>query len=474
MSDILKVIKEIGKGRNLEMNLPKYMNFMMSAYYRNSSIRLAMNYYTYLTMEQEEEQSPEWIALTTRLDKVIKDTILSEFNGMVLEEAVKEMDGIRNQLIADTKMVTLYADQFQIYEYILNRMEGRFEEVEALPLNYSDDKFVQRLLDYMMQDQDRSVISQKITEIVSTLPVRLTKQRYYEIVKDSFLLFVGSERQALEDHVFMLKSSAALLPPETETDRIRYQEMDAFLKELKEIDWDVLTLEQYQAIQKKLCQVSAEIDRITNLSTLLIEVINDVYILLLSMPYALTEVEEAAICKEIMRRSQAVSKHSEKEEGLFALFEQLEGKQERISEQLTVNASLLDSLEQQKELIESIMLDKIYCSLLRIEKLASTSHFIELDAVTDRTIVDHDYAEQRAHEVIGEFAACFKECSRRKIRSIMAASMMALPIFFKNIEELKEYAKTALCSCSDAEEKRSSVILLKTIMENLPNQIEKE
>ena len=248
MSDILKVIKEIGKGRNLEMNLPKYMNFMMSAYYRNSSIRLAMNYYTYLTMEQEEEQSPEWIALTTRLDKVIKDTILSEFNGMVLEEAVKEMDGIRNQLIADTKMVTLYADQFQIYEYILNRMEGRFEEVEALPLNYSDDKFVQRLLDYMMQDQDRSVISQKITEIVSTLPVRLTKQRYYEIVKDSFLLFVGSERQALEDRVFMLKSSAALLPPETETDRIRYQEMDAFLKELKEIDWDVLTLEQYLSL----------------------------------------------------------------------------------------------------------------------------------------------------------------------------------------------------------------------------------
>ncbi len=473
MSDILKVIKEIGKGRNLEMNLPKYMNYMMSAYYRNSSIRLAMNYYTYLTMEQEEEQSSEWTALTARLDKVIKSTILSEFDGTILEEAVKEIDSIRNQLIADTKTVTLYADQFQIYEYILNRMEGRFEEAEALPLNYSDDKFVQRLLEYMMQDQDRSVISQKITEIVSTLPVRLTKQRYYEIVKDSFLLFVGSERQALEDHVFMLKSSAALLLPETESDPIRYQEMDVFLKELKEVDWDALTLEQYQMIQKKLYQVSTEIDRITNLSTLLIEVINDVYILLLSMPYALTEAEEAATCKEIMRRSQTVSDHSEEEE-LFALFEQLEGKQERISEQLTVNASLLDSLEQQKELMESIMLDKIYHSLLRIEKLASTSHFIELDAAVDRTIVDHDYAEQRAHEVIGEFAECFKGCSRRKIRSMMAASMMALPIFFKNADELKEYAKTALSSCSDAEEKRSSVILLKTIMESLPNQMEKE
>ena len=113
------------------------------------------------------------------------------------------------------------------------------------------------------------------------------------------------------------------------------------------------------------------------------------------------------------------------------------------------------------------MLDKIYASLLRIEKLSSTSHFIELDAAADRTIVDYAYAEERAHKVIEEFAACFRNCSRRQIRSRMAASMMALPIFFKNIEEFKEYAKTALSSCSDAEEKRSSVILLKDMMENL-------
>ncbi len=464
MSDILSVIKEIEKGKNLEINLPKYMNVMMSAYYRSSSIRLAMNYYTYFMMEQEEERPLELIKLTTQLDKIIKEAILSEFQGTVLEKSVKEIDQIRSQVISNMKSITLYADQFQIYEYIWNRIEGQFEEVEAFPLNYSDDKLVENLLEYIMQDKDRSVISQKITEIVSTLPVRLTKQRYYEMVKDSFLLFVGSERQALEDHVFMLKSCAALLKPETEN--IHYPEMDALLKELKEVDYNTLTLEQYQNLKQKLLKVSDRIDQVTNLSTLLIEVINDVYILLLSMPYALIEVEEAETCKEIIRRSQEISKNEKEEEALFALFEKLEGKQERISEQIAGNAYLLDSLEEQKGLMESIMLDKIYHSLLRIEKLASTSHFIELDTVFDRTIVDYAYAEQRAHEVIAEFAECFRKKNKKEIRSIMAASMMALPIFFKTMEELKEYAQIALSSCSDMEEKRCSVILLKDMIEN--------
>ncbi len=464
MSDILSVIKEIEKGKNLEINLPKYMNVMMSAYYRSSSIRLAMNYYTYFMMEQEEERPLELIKLTTQLDKIIKEAILSEFQGTVLEKSVKEIDQIRSQVISNMKSITLYADQFQIYEYIWNRIEGQFEEVEAFPLNYSDDKLVENLLEYIMQDKDRSVISQKITEIVSTLPVRLTKQRYYEMVKDSFLLFVGSERQALEDHVFMLKSCAALLKPETEN--IHYPEMDDLLKELKEVDYNTLTLEQYQNLKQKLLKVSDRIDQVTNLSTLLIEVINDVYILLLSMPYALIEVEEAETCKEIIRRSQEISKNEKEEEALFVLFEKLEGKQERISEQIAGNAYLLDSLEEQKGLMESIMLDKIYHSLLRIEKLASTSHFIELDTVFDRTIVDYAYAEQRAHEVIAEFAECFRKKNKKEIRSIMAASMMALPIFFKTMEELKEYAQIALSSCSDMEEKRCSVILLKDMIEN--------
>ena len=85
MSDITNVIKEIGKGRNLEINLPKYMNTMMTAYYRSSEIRLSMNYYTYLTMEQKEYGSDFGLTeLTVRLDKVIKEAILSEFDGKIL------------------------------------------------------------------------------------------------------------------------------------------------------------------------------------------------------------------------------------------------------------------------------------------------------------------------------------------------------------------------------------------------------
>jgi len=464
MSDLFNTIKEIEKGKNLEMNLPKYMNFMMSAYHRYSSIRLAFNYYTYFEMKQEEKEfSSELQELTNRLDQVLTKTVLSEFDGSTLEKAVKEIDQIRNEIIIETKTLTLYADQFQLYEYMLNRIEGNFEEVEALPLNYSDEKFVQKLADYVMQDSDRAAISSKITEIVSNLPMRLTKQRFYEIVKDSFLLFEGSERQALEDHIFLLKSSAALIEPEDGA--MHYPKLASKLDLLKQADFDALTPEIYFDLKQKLEEVTDFIERMTSLFMMLIEVVNDAYIFLLSMPYALTDVEETTICKEIIRR---VSDSRKEEEAAFEnLFSQLEGKQEKVLDQLSANAYLIDSLSERQEFMKGIMLDKIYSSLLRIEKLASTSHFIELDAKEDKREADRAYVEQRANEVNREFAKAFQGRSRREIRSMMAASMIALPVFFKNMDELKEYAKISLMGCSDKEEKRSSVILLKTIMESL-------
>lgn len=469
MSDILNVIKEIEKGRNLEINLPKYMNSLMSAYYRYSGIRLALNYYTYYEMGREEENRPsELIELTQRLDKVIKEAVLGEFDGAVLEEAVKETDKIRNEIIRHMKTITLYADQFQIYEYIMNRIEGKYEEVETLPLNYSDDRFVRELEEYILQDRDNSVISSKMKEVVSSLPMRLTRQRYYEIVKDSFLLFEGAEKQVLEDHIFLLRSSAALIEPET--DDVRYRDLDSILHSVKSADYDSLTAEEYRDIKQKQDYVIDYMERMSSLYMMMIEVVNDVYILLLSMPYALTDAEETASCKEIMHRVQELSgeENEEEEDALFALFERLEGKQERISEQLSANTYLLDTLEERKDLMESLMLDKIYLSLLRMEKLASTSHFIELDNGTDKTLVERSYAEKKANEVIEELAGCFQKCSRREMRSIMASSMIALPVFFRNMEEFEEYARVALMSCSDQEEKRSSVMILKMIMEDLP------
>jgi len=466
MSDLLNIIKEIEKGRNLEMNLPKYMNFLMSAYHRYSSIRLALNYYTYFEMRQEEKNEPaELVALTERLNQVIQNTILSEFDGTTLESAVKETDQIRNEIIDYIKTITLYADQFQIYEYIMNRIEGNYEEVEALPFHYSDDRFVEQLKEYILQDKESSVISSKLMEVVSNLPMRLTKQRYYEIIKDSFLLFTGAEKQALEDHIFLLRSCSALIKPET--DGICYQDLDSNLHILKSADYDSLTQEEYLNLKQKLYSAIAYMERASSLFIMLTEIVNDVYILLLSMPYALTDAEEAAACREIIHRVQIYSGDTKEEATLFAMFERLEGKQERISEQLSGNTYLLDRLGEHKELMEGIMLDKIYRSLLRMEKLASTSHFIELDAIADQTPVDRSYAEQRANEVICEFAEYFKGCSRREIRSVMAASMMALPVFFQNMDEFEEYAKVALISCSDREEKRCSVVLLQSIMENL-------
>ena len=51
------LVNNISKKKNLEVNLPKFGNEMMTVYYRYSSVRLAMNHYTYNEIFSEKKDN---------------------------------------------------------------------------------------------------------------------------------------------------------------------------------------------------------------------------------------------------------------------------------------------------------------------------------------------------------------------------------------------------------------------------------
>lgn len=94
MKDLNYVANEINKGKNLEMNLPKFANSMMSLYNGLAYIKMSMNYYTfYETLKEKEYQNS---ALTDvkeyvdRLNAIIQKEVIDHGNMEATKESTQE------------------------------------------------------------------------------------------------------------------------------------------------------------------------------------------------------------------------------------------------------------------------------------------------------------------------------------------------------------------------------------------------
>lgn len=466
MPEMNHVIKEIEKKKNLEYNLPKYLNGMMSTYYRYSHIRLALNYYTcYEIFEEEEEKSEEMQVLVTRVNEIVLKNLLNKSLEGAPEDAVKTIDGVRTAIIETMKVLTNYTDLLQIYEYVLNRVEYRFNGRE-FPQQYSDMAFAQNLLEYIVSDRDNVVINGKISEVIGQLPLRMGRQKYFEIVKNSFSLYQGAERSTLQDFVYMLRTSAGLEKPEK--GRIRFELLHTVYKRFQQADFENMTQKEYEAHADALHMAAAYISKMTNFYLMLQEVVNDIYVILLSMPYAIADVDELENCRRIIKsvyEQHALRGMGTLEDEMPDAFAALEGKQERLFEQISSHDFLIDTMEEHKALMESLMLDKIYLSLKRIVMLSSNSLFIELDLKKDTAPADKEDIEAACSSFIEEMLASFRTNEKLVNRSRMAATLQALPLFFSNLEELKEYILQSLDNCSNQCEKLAAIELMQKIMD---------
>ncbi len=470
MSELGRIAKDIEKRKNLELNLPKYMNTMHTLYHRFAYIHLALNYYTCGEMFVEESELPDSLRkLAARVHGIVQDGLLTNLPADKLVEQVKEIDKIRTEIIEGVTLLTSYVDCLQIYEYVLNRVEYRFNDA-VFPFRYRDGSFTQRIMQYILKDKDRMVMRTKVSQVIGQLPMRMTKQRFFEIVRESFSMYLGSEKGDLDDLLYMLRTCAALDEPKQVPDG--WEKIFNAYRRLKKTDYKEIAEEEYKKCREELISATEYIHLINNMYQMLQEVVNDIYILLLSMPYALTETKELENCKTILQYVQDQLKAGkenpfadEEAEKLSESFEKLEGKQEQLYEMFSENDYLLDSMEDLTDTMKSIMVDKLYLSLRQIAKLASSSRYIELHKERQTEPVEEEHLEQMFRSFMEDMETSFKKNSKLVNRARMAAVLQALPAFLRNMDECQMYIQQALMNCSDQKEKLACVDLLSELME---------
>lgn len=481
MIHIKTLANEIKNNKNLEANLPLFMNEMSSTYATYAGTNFVMHYYDLYEGMVDGHIKPDATAnqLLEGINEIVKDNLLQAFDGEVREKSIKKLHLIRNEVMKHMKVLTAYTDIFTLYEYVMNRMELKFvDEYEEV----DNDIVARNIVNFIFSENDNVIVNDRIKQMLSQMPIRMTKIKFFDLLKNALMVYEGAEMESLNNFVYMIRSAAGMDEPEGMEDDF------AFLKECREhfsiLKSGIADEAQYQELKYILLKAIDFLLSTTDTYYAMQQVINYLYALLLNQPYASApSMENFEKIKDIVSSAnegflsgmvESVPEH------VVALFEETEGELEQVIMQVQSLEGILDEISNShKSMVEAIMLEKQYECLYLSSKLISISVFIELENESHTKTKEHSkekedqikaFASKKDIELV--FESLYEELSGRletqaKMlnRAMIAAVLRELPVFFTNHNEVLDYVKNSLASCRDLSEKLVSIRLMQELIE---------
>ncbi len=468
--------KDLLTGRHLETAIPEFAGRMFRNYRNYACARLSMNYFTYYEMVGEETCRDKRLSeYSDRFHNIINVLISDETS--CFSDAIDQTERLRNQVIEVMNGLTAWVDIFNLYEYCLNRIEYKFEDGSEF-LAHSDEELIRDLLRYLLEDKDHVVVNTKISEIVRQLPVRMTKSHFFELLKEGLSVYKDSEIRGIDDFIYRIRTTAMLeIPPVT-------FELSAAITEIfhefEHADFSSLTKEDYKKLRDSLQICVEKIQTAVDRYMLLAENINDAYVLLLTSPdfyqqsYSYIAKPEKDPDTEagmnlIMLENRLFSGESyeesypEIEDGFFYL----EGKQEKYGEQIQKYGYVMEeAMKSHEELWKEKQYHLLVPYFERLEKLVSGSVFAELGQQESEAgeISTEVYLNRKWTLLTEELSSFFETHPKLMNRAVMAHVLSELPVFFHNLDELKDYISRSLSGCGNPAEKAAVVQIFTQMM----------
>ena len=467
-----QISQEIQKGRNLEQNIPQLFNSMANQYQVVAEVRLAMHYFTFYEAYYDDENtwSKEALSYIDQVNGIIHDNIVENKAGTDREKAIVKIHSIRKDIMKHMEALISYTDMFQIYEYVLNRIEYRFkEEAEYV----DDEEFAKDILRFIFDSDDNFIINEKIKDIVGQLPIRITKQKYFELINDSFKSYLGAAASSLESFLYMLRTSAMLNSGDEMG--ILYPELWEKKEQLAQMDYQNMTRELFDKAKSTLRIASLTLETETSAYYGLQEIINDAYALLLCTPYAGMAITDDTTTDNARKAAQriitdinvifATKEKKDVFDEVMEHFTGLEGVQEELAFGVdSMESAFFEITQNSKDLVESLILNPVMNVLVRSQSLLSNSLFVDFDESEDVIMVSESKLANAARQLERDMTELFSKQDRILTRAIMANTMNKLPVFFKDHKEVMDYVRYSLERCSDIHEKIACIEIIRDIM----------
>lgn len=480
--NIRQICKDILNNNCLEENIPRFLNLLINKYQTYSAVKLALHYFTIFEVfyEDKDKSSASIKDVINEVNNVIKSCFVDRSGADKFEEYTRRIDMHRNNIIRRMDSIFGYIDRIKIYEYVLNRIEYRFLADEAPE---EDDEFARDVLNYIFRTQDNAIINENIRDIIGQLPVRITRQRYYDIIRDAINKYIATDADSLNTFLYLLRTSTMLGDEGKLAED--YPQLDNQVAILAGLDYKQITKQQFEEVMKELGESADFIIRESENYYTVQEIINDLYTLLISTPYAVSDVRlerinNAAFSiiseinglinnhKDILELSENNDEKDtiwEPSDELMANLETLEGVQEELSLDIIALDEALEHINNHhRKLSEGIMADKLLNVLHLCSDLCSESIFIDFYEIKDTSKVDENRAMIEADRLITELSELFNKLDRRVIRAVMANSFSIISGFFDSPTEVMEYVRYSLEKCTDSAEKIACNRLIRGMM----------
>lgn len=457
-------IKELSAGKNVEEHLPVYIEQCTRNYHNFAQLKLMMEYYTFYEVYVEGinpyvKEADETIRL---INEVIQAVYVDETAGDSVKDWIAKVDDARKQVMEKMQVATSYIDALILFEYILNRIQYKFEPMEE---KIQEEAFAGELVQKIFGVQDNVVINENIRGVLGQLPVRMTKKKYFDLVKDSLSVYKESEQSSLDNYLYMFRTSAGIYTPKGMEEH--FVEFKGMLEELSSLDYASLTKEAYEIYAKKIVQASDKLRDISDVYMSLQQMINDVYTVLLNLDYKKHE-SDSDTSKMAIKEICMAFLDDDKEVSLEQMEEYLvrmEGSQEEYYEKNCLLEAVLDEVvEGNVKLAETLGLAEKLENLQKSAVLMSPSIFIEFDQEADGKMVTEQYLKEQTDTLIAELEAVFKEKGKYLRRAMMAATLEKMPVFFTSPQEVSDYIQNALLTCTDESEKYAAMLLIREMM----------
>lgn len=463
MPDISEISKLIERKKHLDTSLPRYVKSMASLYNRLSSIKLAMNYYMYneVIEESSENEKNHIMSLLDRLNDIIRKNVLEASENF--NDSIEILDSIRSEIISAMETVTAYVDRLAIYEHILNRVEFRFSDDE-FDSNYYDNLFTNDIMHYILEKNDSSITNGRICEIVSQLPMRLTRQKFFELLKDAFSLYKGNSMTSLDDFSYMIKTLSGIYEPDGFNDR--FPDIKSLYDILENADYSTTDKEVFDKLSDTLLVATESITKLSDLYVGIMELVNDTYIILLTDKEAINDNDERSDCHFIIKEVMDGTNPDEAGSDINDSFINLEGHQERIYAQISSNDHIIDNvIDNMSAAAEELGLTGDFRALRVCARLSSGSHFVPVDDTEEKGMAGEADIEAAYNDVFNELQDKFKKQPVIVNRAVMSIVLGSLPVFFNNVDEIQKYINVSLSQCRDMAERAACVTLIRMIID---------
>ena len=262
----------------------------------------------------------------------------------------------------------------------------------------------------------------------------------------------------------MVESTALIkLPDGFDTE---YPDLYNALGILKQADYAQLSYEDYRKLADVLDRSAQFLNSVVTEYMLIVELINDLYVMLLAISIRNNTSEKCHKAMEVV--AGAIKAEEGELESVYTMLNDIVGEQEAAGEhKVMLESAVYDITTGYMEDITRVGLEGTYRALEKMDKLLSGSMFVDIDnvAVAGVLKVDSDYIAGCKEKLVSEFADLFAQNSMTVNRALMAKILSNIPVFFNTTDEIKEYIQGSLTRCREKSELLADYMVIKQMME---------